>query len=70
MTLKKEVNKIRKIVCKYLPMNRKNISKPNSRIDAFNVLPKICKPFECLDNLNIRNTRTKRITRKIAKDIA
>ena len=54
----------------YSPMNKKNISKPNSRIDAFNVLPKICKPFECLDNLNIRNTRTKRITRSIAKDIA
>lgn len=53
-----------------LPMNKKNISKPNSRIDAFNVLPKICNPFECLDNLNIRNTRTKRITRSIAKDIA
>ena len=51
-------------------MNRKNISKPNSRIDAFNVLPNICNPFECLDNLNIRNTRTKRITRSIAKDIA
>lgn len=51
-------------------MNRKNISKPNSRIDAFNVRPRICNPFECLDNLNIRNTRTKRITRNIAKDIA
>lgn len=55
---------------RYLPMNKKNISKPNSRIDAFNVLPKICKPFECLDNLNIRKTRTKRITRRMAKDIA
>ena len=54
----------------YSPMNRKNMSKPNSRIDAFKVLPKICNPFECLDNLNIRNTRTKRITRNIAKDIA
>lgn len=52
------------------PMNRKNISKPNSRIDAFKVLPNICNPFECLDNLNILNTRTKRITRSIAKDIA
>lgn len=52
------------------PMNRKNMSKPNSRIDAFKVLPNICNPFECLDNLNIRNTRTKRITRNIAKDIA
>lgn len=51
-------------------MNKKNISKPNSRIDAFNVLPKICKPFECRDNLNIRKTRTKRITRRMAKDIA
>lgn len=46
------------------------MSKPNSRIDAFSVRPKICNPFECLDNLNIRNTRTKRITRSIAKDIA
>ena len=53
-----------------LPMNRKNMSKPNSRIDALSVRPKICNPFECLDNLNIRNTRTKRITRNIAKDIA
>lgn len=53
-----------------LPMNKKNISKPSSRIEALSVRPKICKPFECLDNLNIRNTRTNRITRKIAKDIA
>lgn len=53
-----------------LPINKKNISKPNSRIEAFRVRPKICKPFECLDNLNIRNTRTNRITRNIAKDIA
>ena len=52
------------------PMNKKNISKPSSRIDAFNVLPKICNPFECLDNLNIRNTRTKRITRSMANDMA
>lgn len=53
-----------------LPINKKNISKPNSRIEAFRVRPNICKPFECLDNLNIRNTRTNRITRNIAKDIA
>jgi hypothetical protein len=46
------------------------MSKPNSRIEAFSVRPNICNPFECLDNLNIRNTRTKRITRNIAKDIA
>lgn len=39
-------------------------------MEAFNVRPKICKPFECRDNLNIRNTRTNRITRNIAKDIA
>lgn len=52
------------------PMNKKNINKPNSRIEAFSVRPKICKPFECRDNLNIRNTRTNRITRSIAKDIA
>lgn len=51
-------------------MNKKNINKPNSRIEAFSVRPKICKPFECRDNLNIRNTRTNRITRNIAKDIA
>lgn len=64
------VNKKKIMKILYSPMNKKNISKPNSRIDAFNVLPKICKPFECLDNLNIRNTRTKRITRRMAKDIA
>lgn len=58
------------IVKNDLPINKKKINSPNSRIDAFNVLPKICKPFECLDNLNIRKTRTKRITRSIAKDIA
>lgn len=46
------------------------MSNPNSRIEALSVRPKICKPFECLDNLKIRNTRTKRITRSIAKDIA
>lgn len=39
-------------------------------MEAFSVRPKICKPFECRDNLNIRNTRTNRITRSIAKDIA
>lgn len=54
----------------HLPINKKNINKPSSRMEAFNVRPKICKPFECRDNLNIRNTRTNRITRNIAKDIA
>lgn len=39
-------------------------------MDAFRVLPNICRPFECLDSLNILNTRTNRITRRMAKDIA
>lgn len=53
-----------------LPMTIKKASKASSRTEAFNVLPKIWRPLECRDNLNIRNTRTKRITRKIANDIA
>lgn len=48
----------------------KKASRPNSRTDAFSVRPKICKPFECLDSLNIRKTRTKRMIRRMAKDIA
>lgn len=54
----------------HLPMNKKNMSKPNSRIDALSVRPRICSPFECRDSLNIRNTRTKRITRRMASDMA
>lgn len=51
------------------PMNMKNINKPNSLIEAFNVRPKIWSPFEYLDSLNIRKTLTKRITRSIARDV-
>lgn len=53
-----------------LPMKRKNIKSPSSLIDAFSVRPSICKPFECRESLKIRNTRTSRITRRIAKLIA
>ena len=51
-------------------MNKKNIRSPNSLIEALSVLPRICNPFECLDSLNIRNTRTNRITLRIANDMA
>ncbi len=51
-------------------MNKKKISSPSSRIDAFKVLPKICSPLECRDNLNIRKTRTNLITLSMASDIA
>lgn len=51
-------------------MKRKNINKPSSLIEAFNVRPKICKPFECLESLKILNTLTNRITLKMARDIA
>ncbi len=51
-------------------MNRKNMSSPNSLIDALSVRPRICSPLECLDNLKIRNTLTKRMTLSIAKDMA
>ena len=53
-----------------LPMNKKNIRSPNSRIEAFSVLPNIWRPFECLDSLNILNTRTNLITLRIARDMA
>ena len=55
---------------KYVPMNRKNIRSPNSRMEALRVLPNICKPFECLDSLNILNTLTSLITLRMAKDMA
>lgn len=51
-------------------MNRKNISSPSSRIDAFSVRPKICNPLEWRDNLKIRKTRTRRITRSMARLMA
>ena len=53
-----------------LPIKRKNMSSPSSRMDALSVRPKICKPFECLDNLKIRNTLTNRMTLRMANDIA
>ena len=53
-----------------LPIKRKNMSSPSSRMDALSVRPKICKPFECLDNLKIRNTLTKRMTLRMANDMA
>ena len=46
------------------------MSSPSSRMDALSVRPKICKPFECLDNLKIRNTLTKRMTLRMANDMA
>ncbi len=49
-------------------MSKKNISKANSFIDAFSVIPNICRPLECRLSLNIRKTRTNRITRNIASD--
>lgn len=52
------------------PMKRKNMRSPNSRREALRVMPRICNPFECLDNLNIRNTRTSLMTRRIARDMA
>lgn len=51
-------------------MNKKKINSPSSRIDAFSVLPNICSPLECRDNLNIRKTRTNLITLRIANDMA
>lgn len=39
-------------------------------MEALRVRPRICRPFEWRDNLNIRNTRTNLITLSIAKDIA
>mgnify|MGYP006952287331 CR=1 FL=1 len=53
-----------------LPINKKNMSNPNSLMEAFNVRPRICNPLECRDNLNIRNTLTNLITLSIAKDMA
>lgn len=61
---------IKNKTCVHLPMKRKNIKSPSSLIDAFSVLPKICKPLEWRDSLNIRNTRTRRITRSMARLIA
>lgn len=46
------------------------MSRPSSRIEAFKVRPSIWRPLLCLDNLNIRNTLTSRMTLNIARDIA
>lgn len=54
----------------YSPMNKKKMSNPSSRMEAFKVRPRICSPLECRDNLNIRNTRTNLITLRIARDMA
>lgn len=51
-------------------MNKKNMSNPSSRMEAFRVRPRIWRPLEWRDNLNIRNTRTNLITLSMAKDIA
>lgn len=51
-------------------MNKKKIKRPSSLIEALRVLPKICKPFECLESLKILKTLTRRITRNIARDMA
>lgn len=60
---------------KYTPLENKtsamaikNINKQNSWIEALNVFPRTCRPTECLLNLNILNTRTKRIIRSTEKD--
>lgn len=55
---------------KVLPINKKKMSNPSSRIEAFNVRPRICNPLECRDNLNILKTLTSRITLRIARDMA
>lgn len=52
------------------PMKRKKMSNPSSLMEALRVRPRIWRPLLCLDNLNIRNTRTSLITLSIAKDIA
>lgn len=53
-----------------LPMKRKNINRPSSRIEALSVRPRICRPLEWRDSLKIRNTRTRRITLSIARLMA
>ena len=57
-------------VRRLLPMNRKKIKSPSSRMEALSVRPRICSPLEWRDNLNIRNTLTSRMTRKMASDMA
>lgn len=52
------------------PMRRKKMSSPNSLMEAFRVCPNICSPLECLDSLKTRNTLTRRMTRRMAKDMA
>lgn len=39
-------------------------------MEAFRVCPNICSPLECLDSLKTRNTLTRRMTRRMAKDMA
>ena len=39
-------------------------------MEALSVRPKICSPLEWRESLNIRNTLTNRMTRKIASDMA
>ena len=38
------------------PIKRKKIKRASSRRDAFRVIPRICRPFECRDSLNILYT--------------
>ena len=51
-------------------MKRKKTSRPSSRMLARIVLPRICSPLEWRDSLKIRNTRTRRMTRNAASDVA
>lgn len=51
-------------------MNKKNMSRPSSRIEALSVRPRICKPLEWRDSLKILKTRTSRMTRRMARLMA
>lgn len=51
-------------------MKRKKMRRPSSRMEARSVWPRICRPLECRDSLKMRKTRTSRMTRRMAKDMA
>lgn len=51
------------------PMKRKRKSCPSSFDDTTKVFPRICRPFECLDSLKTRRTRTSLMTRSAAREV-
>jgi hypothetical protein len=50
-----------------IPMKTKKTRRKSSLTEACNVRPRILRPLECLDNLNILRTRTSLITLRMLR---